>query len=78
MYKFILEVTEECELLPLTNTEIDMDGTLIVYEQDKEARESQIEEEEAEPQPELLIVLDDGSTIRLDAADIAFSDFATE
>lgn len=63
--------------MPLTNTEIEMDGILTVYEQDKEARENLINEEEADP-PALLRIFDDGSTIRLDAADIAFSEFATE
>ena len=76
VYTVTLEVTEECLKKPLTNRFAAIDGTLLVMEWDELKRHQQIDEEEWDPRPTLI--LEDGTKKTLDSTDLAFSDFATE
>lgn len=76
IYTITFNVTEECIKAPIDSKEGDLSGILAVFDFNRTLRYEQIDLEEWDPEP--LIILQDGTTQRLDSSDLTFGDFVAE
>ena len=76
IYTITFNVTEECIKAPINSKEGELKGFLAAFDYNRTARYEQIDLEEWDPEP--LIILQDGTTKRLDSSDLTFGDFVAE